>query len=99
MEQPIACTLTAAEMAERRTTILDGFRGAALEVVSVPGGCAYRFSPTGALLARLFQLVDLERQCCPFLTFRITVEAGHQPICLEITGPPEARSMIADFFG
>jgi len=34
-----------------------------------------------------------------FLTFRIIVATGQQPICLEITGPPEAKSVIADFFG
>jgi len=41
----------------------------------------------------------LERQCCPFLTFKIIVEAGNQAICLEITGPPDAEPVIADFFG
>jgi hypothetical protein len=49
----------------------------------------------GPLLARL---VDLERQCCAFLTFRIIVEAG-KSIFLEITGSPEAKPVIADFFG
>jgi hypothetical protein len=29
---------------------------------------------------------------------RITVEAG-KSICLEITGPPEAKALIAEFFG
>jgi hypothetical protein len=99
MEPPIACTLTAAEMAERRSTILGAFRGAALEVTGMQNGYAYRFLPTTALLAQLFQLVDLERQCCPFLTFRLTIEAGNQPISLEITGPQEAQTIIADFFG
>jgi hypothetical protein len=98
MDPPIACTLTNPEMAERRSTILDTFRGAALEVTSIPGGVAYRFPPTTSLLAQLFQLVDLERQCCPFLTFRLTIEAGNQPISLEITGPPEAQTITADFF-
>ena len=99
MEPPIACTLTDAEMRERRRTILDTFRGAALEVTSLPLGYAYRFEPTSEVLARLVHLVDLERQCCPFLTFTIIIEAGNQPISLEITGPPEAKPMIADFFG
>jgi hypothetical protein len=27
------------------------------------------------------------------------VEAGGQPIQLEITGPPEATAMVADLFG
>lgn len=48
------------------------------------------------LLARL---VDLERQCCAFLTFRMTVGAGPRPICLEITEPREAKAVIPDFVG
>lgn len=96
MELPVACTLTEAEMRERRQTILDFVRGSALDVTSLPLGYAYRFEPTSDVLTHLSRLVDLERQ---FLTFRIVVEAGNQPICLEVTGPPEAKAIIADFFG
>ncbi|HLJ29956.1 MAG TPA: hypothetical protein VKY85_24830 [Candidatus Angelobacter sp.] len=99
MELPIACTLSEAEMRERRQTILDVVRGAALKVTELPLGYAYRFEPTSEVLTHLSQLVDLERQCCQFLTFKILVEAGNQPICFEVTGPPEAKAMIADFFG
>jgi hypothetical protein len=86
-------------MRERRRTILDAFRGSARSVTSLPLGYAYSFEPTSEVLAQLVRLVDLERQCCPFLTFRIIIAAGTQPICLEITGPPEAKAVIADFFG
>jgi len=44
-------------------------------------------------------LIDLERACCPFLTFKLIVVAGQQPVRLEITGAPEAKAVIADFFG
>jgi hypothetical protein len=99
MELPIACILTDVEMRERRRTILDSVRRAVLDVTSLSLGYAYRFEPTSQVLAELGRLVDLERQCCPFLTFRIVIEAGNQPICLEVTGPPEAKGVIADFFG
>jgi hypothetical protein len=99
MELPIACNLSEAEMRDRRQTILDLVRGAALNVTSLPRGYAYRFEPTSEVLAHLSRLVDLERQCCRFLTFTIVVEPDNQPICLEVTGPPEAKPIIADFFG
>lgn len=99
MELPIACTLTEAEMRERRRTILDSVCGAALDVTPLPLGFAYHFDPTSEVLAQVGRLVDLERQCCPFLAFRIIVEAGNQPLCLEVTGPLEAKAIIADFFG
>jgi hypothetical protein len=41
--QPIACTLTEAELRERRRTILDSVRAAALDVTPLPLGYAYRF--------------------------------------------------------
>lgn len=45
------------------------------------------------------RLVALEHQCCRFLTFKILLEAGEGTINLEVTGPPEAKTMIADFLG
>jgi hypothetical protein len=95
---PIACTLTDTEMRERRRTLLDAFRNAVLETTPVPLGYAFRLEPTSEALTQLLHLIDLERQCCPFLTFKIIVGAGNQPFTLEITGPPEAQVMIADFF-
>jgi hypothetical protein len=41
----------------------------------------------------------LERRGCALQTFRITVGAGQRPICLEITGPPEAKAVIVEVFG
>jgi hypothetical protein len=86
-------------MRGRRGSILDFVRSSALDVTSLPLGYAYSFEPTTEVLAQLMRLVDLERQCCPFLTFRITIEAGNKPVCLEITGAAEAKAVIADFFG
>src|SRR5688500_4543060 len=99
MDLPILCTLTESELRERRQTVLDTVREAAIDVVPVPEGYAYRFSARSEVLSHLSRLVDLERQCCRFLTFKIVVEAGEQPIRLEITGPPEARPMIEELFG
>lgn len=97
MPLPIVCSLTAAEQRERRRTILDVVRQAALEVTQIARGISYRLSPTSEVLAQVAHLVDLERQCCPFLSFKIVAEAT--TLSLEITGPPEAERMIADFFG
>jgi hypothetical protein len=97
MKPPIACTLTEAEMRMRRQMILDSIRPALLSVTPLPAGFAFRFERASEVLAQLGHVVDLERQCCSFLTYKIIVEAGHQPICLEVTGPPEVKVVIADF--
>lgn len=95
----MACMLDEAEITERRRTLLELVRSAVFKETSLPLGYAYHFQPTSEIVALLSRLVDLERQCCPFLTFKITVEAGNQPICLEVTGPDGAKALIAEFFG
>jgi hypothetical protein len=98
MDLPIVCTLTEAELRERRRTVFESIREVAINATPTPNGYSYCFMPTSDILARLTGLVDLERQCCQFLTFTIVVEPS-QPIRLEVTGPPESMAMIADFFG
>ena len=99
MQQPMVCTLSNAELRERRLAILDSIRHAALDVTALSFGYAYRFESTPEMLARLHRLMNLERGCCPFLTFRIVTESGDRSVRLEVTGPPEARTVIADIFG
>jgi hypothetical protein len=94
--EPIACTLTDGEMRERRAMVLDSVRRSVLDITPLPDGYMCRFEATSETLSQLASVVDLERQCRAFLSFRIIVEAGRHPICLEITGPPAA--VIADFF-
>src|SRR5580693_1487655 len=71
---PVACTLTTAEMRERRRLVLEPLAAAVLEVAPLAGGLALRFAASGATLAGLAALIDLERRCCPFLRFALTVE-------------------------
>jgi hypothetical protein len=99
MEFSLACTLSEPELRERRRLVLEPIRAAAVRLTPLPAGLACSFNASSEMLIKLAQLVDLERQCCRFLSFQIVVEAGEQALRLEVTGPPEAQSIIADFFG
>ncbi|PYS37591.1 MAG: hypothetical protein DMG14_20660 [Acidobacteria bacterium] len=95
---PIACTLSEPELRQRRKTIIDVFRKMRVTVTELPDGYAYNFAATSEALTQVAQLVDMERQCCPFLKFNIVIEAGKAPMRLEVTGPEEAKKVIAQFF-
>lgn len=97
MDLPIVCTLSDAELRERRRTVLDAARAEAVETVPLPNGYSFKFAPKPDILMKLAHLVALEHQCCRFLTFKIVVEAGDSMVVLEVTGPPQARELIADF--
>ena len=97
MELPIACTLSESQLIERRRTILDAMHELRIAIVELHHGYCFTFQATPDALAKVSQLVDLERQCCSFLTFEIIAEGNS--IRLEVTGPPQAKRIIAEFFG
>ncbi len=95
---PIACRLTAPELQQRRAGVLRKVRAAAVEVKEREDGLAYRFPSDNDLLADLLTLIQLERQCCPFLKFTLIVEAGEGPTWLELTGPLGTKEFLASMF-
>ena len=95
---PILCTLTENELRERRRNVLEALRAKAIEVASTPDGYLYRFPPSIDVLHQITRLIELESQCCQFLTFKLAV-APEQPITLEVSGPTAAKSIIAEYFG
>jgi hypothetical protein len=95
---PIACTLTAPELQERRSKLLETVRIAALEEKETADGFAYRFPSDDSLLADLFRVIQLEHKCCPFLRFSLIVEAGNGPVWLELTGPPGTKEFLVTMF-
>jgi hypothetical protein len=95
---PIACSLTSAELQERRLSVLEKLRGAVLKVKELADGFAYTFTSEGNRFKELADMIDLERQCCPFLQFRVTVAAGHGRLTLEITGPEGTKDFLSSTF-
>ena len=95
---PIACSLTAPELQERRLNVLQKVRLAVLEVKELEDGYCYTFPSAGELLTEVAGLIDLERRCCPFLRFRLTVEENGGLLLLEMTGPEGTKEFLRSTF-
>ena len=95
---PIACTLTAPELHERRSTVLQKVRRAVQGVKELEDGYAYTFPSASEWLSEVAGLIELERQCCPFLRFRLTVEENGGSLLLEMTGPEGTKDFLASTF-
>src|SRR6185436_8905111 len=95
---PITCSLTSTELQERRRTVLEKLREAVVEVKELADGFAYSFPSDGNRFPELAAMIELERQCCPFLQFRVTVAAGQGPLTLEITGPEGTKDFLLSTF-
>jgi Mn-dependent DtxR family transcriptional regulator len=98
MNLPIACTLTEPQLRERRQAILETFYHVRVSMTELEDGCAFTFPASSEALQRMAELVDMERQCCPFLAFKIVVEAAHSAMRLEVTGAKEAKKLIKEYF-
>ncbi|HWC02600.1 MAG TPA: hypothetical protein VHF87_07500 [Methylomirabilota bacterium] len=99
VELPVACSLTEPELARRRAGVLADVRRSRREARALPDGVALRFAAGPESLAMLATFLDLERRCCAFLRFRLTVEPAGGPVWLELTGPPGTREFLAAELG
>jgi hypothetical protein len=97
--QPIICKLNPPEFQKRRTQVLRKLKSQVKEQKSLPNGYALRFEGSAQRLEDVMQLLRLERDCCSFLTIKLTAEANEGPLWLEITGPKGAKAFIKDEMG
>lgn len=95
---PIACTLDPGALETRRQDLIPGLARRAAERLELADGYRFRFEPADGVVAQIASVIDAERRCCRFLTFRVTVEAGGGPIWLEVDGPAGTRAFLAGLF-
>jgi hypothetical protein len=94
MENDAECTcrLAGAEFRDRVTASRKVLRSAQARN-ELCGGYAFH-SKLPERLHQLAELIDAERQCCPFLTFVLQVPAHKNALILEIKGPEGAKRLI-----
>jgi hypothetical protein len=93
--RPVACSLSAPELAARRAGVLRRVAADRAEARWLPDGLALRFASDPGRVAALGEFIELERQCCAFLRFQLTVEAGGRAVWLELTGPVGTREFLS----
>src|SRR5512134_274661 len=93
--QPIACSLTRAELASRRKELLPGLLSSADSQEAIPGGFRWSFSETDGLLKKVVSVIEAERRCCRFLRFRLTLGPNGRRLWMEVTGPEGTQDFLS----
>ena len=91
-ELPIACTLGAGDMADRRDAWEALLRDAALGRERLPHGARVRLCDAPGIAERARALIAAEGACCAFLAFDLGADDG--ALRLDVTGPDDARPII-----
>ncbi len=91
----IACSLSDQELQERRAAVRKSLLPHIVDVTKLESGLRVTFPPTRELRATVEKFISLERQCCGFLNFRLSLP--EQGLVLTIDGPPEAEKTLDMF--
>jgi len=93
---PIACSLSAADLREQRDTLLLGLADHAVQRTPLPSGVRLRFAPTAERMRQIDAVVRRERECCPFLEFRVGLALGDRSLTLDVTGPAGTATLLSE---
>jgi hypothetical protein len=96
IEIPVVCdrSVLNAEQRERHRDLRRQLREDVREVVELENGYAFGHSPDGAVLLAVAEFVALERLCCRFFEFGITVGRDGGPVWLRMTGKGKAKHVL-----
>jgi hypothetical protein len=73
------------------------FAGAIQETRELPDGLAFRSDSANFMLAAEF--ISLERLCCTFFNFTLTIDAASSSFWLSIRGPDGVKALLQGGFG
>jgi hypothetical protein len=91
----IACTLSAPELTARRALMSRLAADAVVDRVATSAGVRIRLRDSPAIEQRARELIAAESRCCPFLGFELGRAGG--TLVLDVSGPPEAAPLVAEF--
>lgn len=97
---PVACDLGALSPAQRsrEQALLAEFKAPCRDAEETEKGFRFVIPEDPQLLARLGEFLSLERLCCPFLTFDLSIPAGRGAVTLHVHGDPGAKSFLRATF-
>ncbi len=96
----LACRLTSPELAQRLDDLRTGLFDRVESVTWDDASAVFTFSQTDTVVDDLLDFVRGERQCCPFLTYTLTLPADQSRLMLRLSSDsPEGGTFIRQTFG
>lgn len=95
----IACVLSAmtTDQREAYNQLLKEISKRCQEVSELSDGYVASFPEESSMIIKLTEFISLERLCCPFLKFELSVKSNN-PIWLRFTGPKGVKKFLRTTF-
>jgi len=95
----IACSLRDAELKDRLNQLRTGLFARVTSVREKGEGFTFFFDAADDTVTDVLEFIRMERQCCPFLTFQLTVNPSPQAIALHLGAAGETGlSFVREMF-
>ena len=91
---PITCNPFAVSNRTRYRLLRDRLKSAISDRSELQNGFSYKLDGLKISIAEVGEWISLERQCCPFLCFGLTISRGDETWLLVLTGPEGAKSIL-----
>ena len=91
---PIACNLGAISDRSQYGVLSNLLRSAISGRAELPDGFGFSLKGDVLGLAEIGESIGLERQCCPFLNFELSVSGTDSIYWLTLTGPDGAKALL-----
>ena len=97
-QSPLACDMTAIPLSKRETHLKTSTSlfSDIKEIRELPDGYEFRLEDDASVLWKAAEFISLEKLCCPFLAFRLELEAEGGPIRLSLRGREGVKAFIRE---
>jgi fluoroacetyl-CoA thioesterase len=97
-DNPVACSLSIAELRVRLAKLLAQFKSRVTATEKLPDGYAFHLAEDKASIAAAAELIAAERECCRFLAFELTAEPNMGPVIVRVTGFSATKELLRTMF-
>lgn len=93
----ISCSLTSAELQERRTELKTEIFAHLIKKEEINQGFIYYFNDEEGMAENITELMLKEKACCPFFKFDLSILPFKKGIALKISGSKAVKELLQDF--
>ena len=94
LQIPIMCTLSEAALQRRKTDLQQSLFAGVLASQPTENGYRLDFPAADDWLGKITKFIQVERECCSFLTFELTIPAQQNSMSLHICGTEGVKAFI-----
>ena len=96
-EGAVSCSLTGAEFTDRVEKLKQEIFSKLKSREETADGYIYYFEDEGNMAESILEMMVLEKQCCPFFKFDLSILPFRQGIALQLSGSPAVKDFLQDF--